>query len=67
MGEDVPSPNTSEIVVFVDLFTQGFNVLLHWFVQDLLLYFDTQVHHLTPNGIMLLAIFISFSEGYTWI
>ena len=36
LGQDVPAPNSGEIVVFVDFFHCGFRVPIHWFVQDLL-------------------------------
>ena len=32
LGQDVPSPDSSKIVVFVDFFHHGFRVPVHWFV-----------------------------------
>ena len=32
LGQDIPALDSSEIVVFVDFFHRGFNVLIHWFV-----------------------------------
>ena len=41
LGQDVPAPDSDEIVVFVDFFHHRFGVPIHWFVQDLLRYHDT--------------------------
>ena len=67
LGQDVPAPDSDEIVVFVDFFHRGFGVPIHWIVQDLLRYHDVQVHHLTSNGIMLLMMFISYCEDFMGI
>ena len=32
LGQDVPDPDYSEIVVFVDFFHHGFGVPIHWFI-----------------------------------
>jgi hypothetical protein len=57
-GEEFLSPNTDEVIVFLDCFKRGFNVSLHWFIWDLLCY------HLTYDGIILLLAFISFRENF---
>jgi hypothetical protein len=57
-GEEFPSPNIDEVIVFLDCFKRGFNVSLHWFIWDLLCY------HLTSDGIILLLAFISFCENF---
>ena len=31
-GQDMPTPNSGKIVVFVDFFYHGFRVPMHWFV-----------------------------------
>ena len=67
LGQDVSAHDSGEIVVFVDFFHHGFNIPMHWFVRDLLRYYDAHVHHVTPKGIMLWASFISFCEGYVGI
>jgi len=53
----------TKIVVFFDYFKRGFNVPLHWFLLYLLRYYAAQVHHLTPNGVLFLSVFISFCEN----
>ena len=40
LSQDVPAPDSSEVVVFVDFFHLGFRVPIHWFVGDLLQYHD---------------------------
>ena len=59
LGQDVPAPDSGKIVVFVDFFRRGFGVSIHWFVQDLLRYHDTQVHHLTTNLVRCHLLMIS--------
>jgi hypothetical protein len=67
LGQDVPAPDSGEIVVFVDFFRRGFGIPVHWFVRDLLNHYDAQVHHLTPNRVLLLAMFVSFCEDFAGI
>ena len=40
LGQDMPTPDSSEIVVFIDFFRREFRVPIHWFVRDLLQYHD---------------------------
>jgi hypothetical protein len=67
VGQDVPAPNFSEICSLHRLLPSRIQCSIHWFVRDLLRYHDVQVRHLTPNGIMLLAMFISFCEDFAGI
>ena len=32
LGQDVPTPNFDEIVVFINFFRRGFRVPIHWFI-----------------------------------
>ena len=32
LGQDIPAPDSSEIIVFVIFFCRGFGVPIHWFV-----------------------------------
>jgi hypothetical protein len=36
LGQDVPTLDSGEIVVFIDSFHHRFRVPIHWFIQDLL-------------------------------
>ena len=62
--EELLFPNTGEIIIFIGYFKLGFKVPLHWFMQDLLQYYEAQVHNLNPNRVLFLSTFISFCEDF---
>lgn len=73
-GTDAPSDRTSPLPTLARLWFSsassiyhGLGVPVHWFVQDLHYYYDVKAHDLTPNGIVLLAMFISFYEDFVGI
>jgi hypothetical protein len=54
-AETVPEPNDDEAVVYVDFFVTGLCMLSHPALADILLHFQVQLHHLTPNTISQLS------------
>lgn len=66
-GEAVPKPGTGEIVVFAHFFERGFSVPTQPFFRRLLDYYGLQLHHLNPNGILQISIFITLCEAYLGI
>jgi hypothetical protein len=66
-GESFPDPRPSEIVVFEDFFKRGFGVLVHPFLQGLLLYYEIGICNLHPNSILLVATFIHLCEAFVGI
>lgn len=56
-GESVPRPEFGEAVVFHDFFVCGLCMPPFKFMKDVLEAFSVQLHHLTPNGILALAMF----------
>jgi hypothetical protein len=66
-GEAVPKPRTGETVVFADFFERGFSVPTHPFFRRLLGYYGLQLHHLNPNGILHISVFITLCEAYLGI
>ncbi|KAK8458374.1 hypothetical protein SEVIR_3G365901v4 [Setaria viridis] len=63
-AETTPVPQDNEVVVFRDLFTAGLRFPLDlWFplgqvVIDILLKYGMFLHHLTPNGVLRLSIYM---------
>jgi hypothetical protein len=57
-GEDIPTPNTKEIVILTSLFQCGFGLLACEFLHDLLHHYQVELVHLNPNSILQIAAFI---------
>jgi len=66
-GESYPDPRAGEIVVFEDYFKRGFGILVHPFLQGLLLYYEIGICNLHPNSILLVFTFIHLCEAYVGI
>src|ERR1044072_1954751 len=60
--ESIPAPAPDERVCFQAFFPRGFALSLHPFVRGLLYSYRLQLHHLTPNGILHIACFITLCE-----
>jgi hypothetical protein len=56
--EDIPTPNTNEIVVFSSFFQHGFGLLACDFLYGLLDHYKIELVHLNPNSILQTAVFI---------
>lgn len=63
-GEVPSAPVTDECVVHQDFFDRGLGFPLHPFVRGLLLFFGSQLHHLSPIEILHIANFITICECY---
>jgi len=66
-GESFPDPRAGEIVVFKDFFKRGFRVLVHPFLQGLLIYYEFGICNLHPNSILLVATFIHRCDAFAGI
>jgi hypothetical protein len=66
-GEDIPTPNTIEIVVFSSFFQRGFGLLTCVFLCGLLDHYQIQLVHLNPNSILQIAIFVHLCEAFLGI
>jgi hypothetical protein len=51
-GEDIPTPNTKEIVVFSSFFQRGFGLPACNFLRNLLQHYQIELVHLNPNSIL---------------
>ena len=56
-GETIPRPKAADAVVFRDFFLCGLHFLAVCFLRQVLEAFEVQLHHLTPNGIVILSKF----------
>jgi hypothetical protein len=56
-GEDIPTPNTNEIVVFAS-YHCGFGLLVCDFLHGLLDYYQIKLVHLNPNSIPQITVFV---------
>jgi hypothetical protein len=54
----VPKLKPHECVVFRDQFTAGLRMPCQDFVEEILEAYNIKIHHLTPNGIAKIALFI---------
>jgi hypothetical protein len=50
-AETVPEPDNDEVIVYEDFFIAGLRMPPHPAQADILLQFQAQLHHLTPNAI----------------
>ena len=66
-GEDYPFKGKLETVVFRDFVERGLSILVSEFFHALLHFWGIQLHHLTPQSILHLAIFIHFCEAFLGI
>ena len=66
-GDDYPFEGTLETIVFRDFVECGLVVPVSEFFHDLLHFWGIQLHHLTPQSILHLAIFTHFREAFLGI
>jgi hypothetical protein len=63
-NEDIPTPNTNEIVVLTSFFQRGFGLPYCEFLCSLLHNYKIELVHLNPNPILQIAIFVHLCETY---
>jgi hypothetical protein len=66
-GEQFPSEDVKEQVVFASFFERGFNLPAGDFFRGLLYYYGLELVHLIPNSITIVSTFIHFCEAYLGI
>ena len=65
--ESYPSPPIEYRVSFVDHLIRGLSTPIHDFLRGLLFVYGVQLHQLTPNSILHVAIFITLCECFLGI
>jgi hypothetical protein len=66
-GEEFPTPNTIEIVVFTPLFSSSFCLPTSKFFRGLVYFYGSKIYHLNPNFINHFAIFVRLCEVFLGI
>jgi hypothetical protein len=66
-GEEFPTEDVKEQVVFASFFECGFNLPMGDFFRGLLYYYKLEMVHLVPNSITVVSTFIHFCEEYLGI
>jgi hypothetical protein len=66
-GEQVPTPQPGEMVVFYDHFPRGFALPASNFLRQFMDHFHLQPHHIGANAMMTLATFATLCEAYLGI
>jgi hypothetical protein len=66
-GEDLPTPNTNEIVVVSSSFQCGFSLLACDFFRRLLDHYQIELVHLNPNSILQITIFVHLCKAFLGI
>jgi hypothetical protein len=62
--EDIPTPNTKEIIVLTAFFHCGYGFLACEFLCGLLHHYQIELVHLNPNSILQIAIFVYLCETF---
>jgi hypothetical protein len=64
--ETIPEPKNDEVVVFKSFFKAGLWFPLHEMIGEALNNYEIYLHHLTPNAIVRLSIFIWARRSQEW-
>jgi len=67
LGHNRPYENTGEIVAFAPYFERSFGLPCSNFFCCLLYYYGIQLHHLLPNSILHISIFVHLCEAFLGI
>jgi hypothetical protein len=66
-GEDIPTPNMNEIVVFASFFQHGFSRPVCDFYRWLLDHYKMELVHLNPNSILHITVFVHLYKAFLGI
>jgi hypothetical protein len=67
VGEEFPSDDAKEQVIFVSFFERDFNLPVGDFFRGLLFYYRLELVHIVPNCVTVVSTFIHFCEAYLGI
>jgi hypothetical protein len=67
VGEEFPTEDVNEQVIFASYFECGFKLPAGDFFRGLLFYYKLELVHLVPNSIPVVSTFIHFCEAYLGI
>jgi hypothetical protein len=63
----LPVPAEGYVVSFTNFHERGFGMPPCQFLCSLLWYYDLELHHLTPSGVLHIANFVTLCEAYLGI
>jgi hypothetical protein len=67
-GQQQHSPaGADEVVSFTAFHERGLVLLAHQFLCNLLDYYQIELHHLSPGGILHIVAFVMMCEAFLWI
>ena len=66
-GESFPHEGGNEYVIFLPHVLRGIGFSISDFFRGLLYHWGVQVHHLTPNSILHISIFVHLCEAFLGI
>jgi hypothetical protein len=66
-GEDIPTHNTNEIVVFSSFFKCGFGLPACDFLRGLVDHYKIELVHLNPNLILQITVFVHLCKAFLGI
>ena len=67
LGRNRPYENTGKIVAFTSFLERGLGFSCSSFFSGLLRYYRIQLHHLTPNSLVHISIFVHLWEAFLGI
>jgi hypothetical protein len=67
LGDAPPREGSQETIVFKDFILRGFGIPTSDFFRGLLFHWGIQAHHLTPNSILHISMFVHLCEAYLGI
>jgi hypothetical protein len=62
-----PAPVVGYVVACSAFYERGFGVPPHRFIRSLLQFYDLELHHLTPSGILHIVVFVILCDAYMGI
>jgi hypothetical protein len=62
-----PMPIEGYVVSFVVFYERGFSTPSHQFLRTLLWYYDLELHHMTPLGVLHIVAFVTLCEAFLGI
>ena len=63
-GQVIPTPRSSERVIFISHFLRGLGFALHPFVRGLMFYYGLDFHDLAPDSFLHISAFIVVCEAF---
>lgn len=66
-NQEFPTENNQEIPLFISFCERGVGLPISSFFKEFLAFYDLQLHHLNPNGILYVSVFVHACEAFLGI